>query len=131
MNDRTEAAKRVATVRAQMAKLAQWRRFGSEARLAEVEAARQELERFVAEAQPTGRMAGITLSQARKLSERRKTAESLRERDVAALREAERRLKMAEGVADRLASEERDRIARADLEHLVERLAVGASASLP
>lgn len=131
MNDRAEAAKRIATVRAQMAKLAEWRRFGSEARLAEVEAARQELERFVAAAQPTGRMAGITLSQARRLSERRKTAESLRDRDVAALREAERRLKMAEGVADRLASEERDRIARSDLERLVERLAVGASTSLP
>lgn len=120
MNDRAEAARRVARVRAQMAALAEWRRLRSGQELAAIEAARADLDRFAAEAQPSGALARTVLAQAGRLARRHELASEAHDRSVTVLHQAQRQLKTAETVADKLARAAREARDRRDLESLIE-----------
>ena len=70
MKERAKAAARVAGLRADMAKLVEWRRHASERRLALLETAQMELDDFVAAAEPIGALTRLALAQAARLQQR-------------------------------------------------------------
>jgi hypothetical protein len=123
MKERAKAAARVARLRADMAKLAEWRRHASERRLAELETARHSLNDFVAGAEPVGTLARLALAQASRLERRTIAAAAARDRDVAALLEARRQTKASDTLAAALARTAREQTSRAELERLIEAFA--------
>jgi endonuclease/exonuclease/phosphatase (EEP) superfamily protein YafD len=130
--DRAKAANRVARVRAEMARLADWRRIKTEQDCAALEAARADLDRYAAEAQPQGVLARTVLAQAGRLAQRQERAAERRDRSRTAAEAAQRQLKTAETLADHLTRAARDARERKELERLIEQLAAANDpASLP
>lgn len=132
MTDRAEAAARIARLRGDLAKLAEWRRLASAQRVTELETARQTLDAFVAESQPHGVMARVALAQAGRLDKRHEAAKAARDHAAAASLDAQQKKKVAERIAETLVQAEREAAARRELEGLIEALACRPDpASLP
>jgi hypothetical protein len=120
MSERSKSLKRIVALQAQRKQLAAWRLQAGERRRAEVEAAQTALDGFVAQAELAGPLASVALKQARCLAERHAAVTQEQARLTLQMQAAERRHRLAERIADAVATEERAAAERHSLEQLLE-----------
>ena len=123
MKDRLSAMRRVLAVQGQVKRLAEWQLAALEARKRELDDLGRELECFNDSPEVSGHLALLGLRQRRRLAARASQAESERQVQAEATRDARSREKLAEQlVADLTAEDRRSRETR-DLEALIEAFA--------
>lgn len=120
MSERLRSLERIVALQAQRKRMAAWKLAAVERHRAEIEAARHNLDGFVADANLAGPLATVALKHTRRLAEREAAAKQEQARLTLHLQAAERRHKLAERIAGNVAAEERVVAERHTLEQLLD-----------